>query len=354
MKIKSIIFILSVFFIISCTDDGYMGRVTNVTAHLKENVRVYQGDNFNKFKDSIYLIISYSTGKTEIYHPLKWFLESEEGSKDLDNVKGFYTDKLGKKTATIIYDTYNYDVEYYSATLDFEVLPAEFAFHNGELMSYNGTNPDVVIPSTINGQAVTKIGYGAFKNKNISSVTIPSTVTSIRPYAFAYNKNFKTLVLPSQLPKIQEYSFYASGLETIVIPNSVKTIGKRAFQLNKLSNVILSNSLSLISAQAFSNNNITSLIFPNSLRTIEENAFERNSLTDITIPQGVTAIKDEAFLNNPIEKVSLPNSLNELGLLSFYTSPNSPKIKEVTIPTKFQSSISDYFYSLPEIINYLD
>ena len=47
---------------------------------------------------------------------------------------------------------------------------------------------DVIIPETINGTTVIKIGYMAFEEKNITSVKFPSTLTDIGYYAFRYNK----------------------------------------------------------------------------------------------------------------------------------------------------------------------
>ena len=78
-----------------------------------------------------------------------------------------------------------------------------------EIKFYHGTNSSVVIPPTINGLPVTKIGDGAFQNAmNITSITIPEGVTSIGSGAFAG----------------------ISGLTTITIPDSVVSMGMNLFQ----------------------------------------------------------------------------------------------------------------------------
>jgi hypothetical protein len=54
------------------------------------------------------------------------------------------------------------------------------------ITGYANTNAVVVIPTNINGLAVTSIGTNAFEDSDsLGSITIPSTVTTIGDYAFA-------------------------------------------------------------------------------------------------------------------------------------------------------------------------
>ena len=54
-----------------------------------------------------------------------------------------------------------------------------------EIIGYSGAEADITIPSTINGATVTSIADNAFAdNKNLTSVTIPDSVTDIAPTAF--------------------------------------------------------------------------------------------------------------------------------------------------------------------------
>jgi len=61
---------------------------------------------------------------------------------------------------------------------------AYYEFENGTITKYTGTENTVVIPSQIRGQAVTKIASYAFAEKQIASITIPNSVTTIEPFAF--------------------------------------------------------------------------------------------------------------------------------------------------------------------------
>ena len=57
---------------------------------------------------------------------------------------------------------------------------------------------DVIIPSTIDGLPVTVIKSGAFKDKELTSVTIPNTVTTIEDYAF-YGNQLTNVTIPSSV-----------------------------------------------------------------------------------------------------------------------------------------------------------
>lgn len=60
-----------------------------------------------------------------------------------------------------------------------------FAFSDGEITDYVGSDTNVVIPAAIGGVAVTKIGQTAFMSKmDVTSIVIPSTVTYVADYAF--------------------------------------------------------------------------------------------------------------------------------------------------------------------------
>ena len=82
----------------------------------------------------------------------------------------------------------------------------------------NNSNPactrEVIIPSTIGGNAVTTIGEYTFYGNQLTSLTIPNSVTSIGDTAFSDNQ-----------------------LTSVAIPSSVTSIGSEAFFGNQLTSV---------------------------------------------------------------------------------------------------------------------
>ena len=76
-----------------------------------------------------------------------------------------------------------------------------------------------------------KLGYAAFSDcSGLTSLTIPSSVTSIGEYAFYGCSGLTSLTIPSNVTSIGESAFHGcSGLTSLTIPSSVTSIGYCAF-----------------------------------------------------------------------------------------------------------------------------
>ena len=140
-----------------------------------------------------------------------------------------------------------------------------FNFYSGSITDYTCTDTNVVILASIGGVAVSHIGNNAFKNKRLSSVTIPNSVTSIGRYAFNGNQ-----------------------LTSVIIPNSVTSIGHASFARNDLSSVTIGNSVENISPWAFAYNNLTSVYISYTVTSIGNRAFAFNPLRSVSINRGTT------------------------------------------------------------------
>ena len=145
-----------------------------------------------------------------------------------------------------------------------------------------------------------KLGnYVFYDCSGLTSLTIPSSVTSIGYYAFKGCSGLTSLTIPSSVISISDYAFSGcSGLTNLTIPSSVISIGRGVFSnCSGLTSLTIPSGVTSIGYHAFYGcSGLTSLTIPSSVTSIGEYAFEGCSgLTSLTIPSGVTSIGKCAF-----------------------------------------------------------
>ena len=182
-----------------------------------------------------------------------------------------------------LYDDYNRD--YYT--------------HDNELGSrafYNCSGlTSLSLPS-----GITSIGWEAFSGcSGLTSLSLPSGITSIGSKAFSGCSGLASLSLPSGLTSIGSEAFSGcSGLTSLSLPSGLTSIGSEAFSgCSGLTSLSLPSGLTSIDFNAFSGcSGLTSLSLPSGLTSIDFNAFSGCSgLTSLSLPSGLTSIGDGAF-----------------------------------------------------------
>ena len=164
------------------------------------------------------------------------------------------------------------------------------------ILDYNETcGPDVIIPNTIKGYPVTVIG-------NSETSVIEQLSNKNNDYKLNDLNNYQKNANIKHTKGSTLGSFQWKNLTSVVIPNSVTTIGEYAFYESKLTNIIIPDSVTAIGRVAFSYNQLTSIEIPNSVTTIGGYAFYDNRLTSVTIGNGIQYIGIGAF-----EKTSSSN-----------------------------------------------
>ena len=265
------------------------------------------------------------------------------------------------------------------------------------------TTPGVVnIPSSLGGYPVTSIGECAFfRCKDITSVTIPDSVTSIDYWALAgcsftevcipksvtniaygafsedayivsffvdeSNPAYKSqdglllskdgtilvhgvngdVIVPDTVTTIAEEAFYVRiGLTSIEIPKSVTNIGTSAFcYCSGLREVTIPNSVTEIGILAFANcESLTSVTIPDSVTSIGWGAFDSCSgLRSVVIPDSVTSIGSSTFYRcSGLMSVTIPDSVTNIGKSAFYRCSG---FTGITIPDSVTSIGDGAFYS---------
>ena len=146
-----------------------------------------------------------------------------------------------------------------------------------------------------------KLGYLAFEGcSSLTSLTIPSSVTSIGSGAFEGCSGLTSFTIPSSVTSIDNSVFSGcSGLTSLTIPSSVTRIGQSAFEgCSGLTSLTISSSVTEICDYVFKGcSGLTSLTIPSSVTSIGYKVFSGCSgLTSLTIPSSVTSISSGAFL----------------------------------------------------------
>ena len=113
---------------------------------------------------------------------------------------------------------------------------------------------DLVIPETIDGKPVIHIAENAFSRcTNLTSITIPDSVTSIGRKAFSYCTNLTSITIPDNVTSIGSAAFWGcASLTSITIPDSVTSIGSSNFYgCTSLTSITIPDSVTSIGSQAF-------------------------------------------------------------------------------------------------------
>ncbi len=196
---------------------------------------------------------------------------------------------------------------------------------------YRGFSGEVIIPSYVKyneeSYTVTGIGYLAFYGRNLTSVTIPNSITYIGAQAFSYCRSLTSVTIPNSVTDIGRYAFECcSSLTSVTIPESVTYISEGAFWgCSGLTSVNIPNSVTDIGMDAFYYcRSLTSVTIPESVTDIGISAFKGCSgLTSVNIPESVTSIGNSAFADcRTLESVILPLKLETLGSGVFANSGN--------------------------------
>ena len=227
----------------------------------------------------------------------------------LSAVTAFAADTASSTEQEISVGDYKY--EYTINTEDGTATITKFLGPDASTKSTGSYN--IEIPTELNDIRVTGLGDYSFAVdadsdagypgnslcRNIHSVTIPESVTSIGKYAFARCSSLTSLKLGENIKTIGDHAFYyCIKLESVTIPQSVTFMGDRAFtgcaQLNSLT---INDAAISIGDWTFDEcYKLTTLSLGEKIKTIGDYAFyDCRILNNVTIPQSVTSIGDHAF-----------------------------------------------------------
>lgn len=214
----------------------------------------------------------------------------------------------------------------------------------------------IALPSTISS-----IGDRAFYDcQNLTSINLPKGITSIGRYTFMYCPKLASIDIPDTVTSIGESAFYScNALTSIVIPDSVTSIAQEAFEsCENLVNITISNNLTYLGVHAFADSNkLTYTEYEDGkylgsstnkyLILVEANTTDK---TTFKINDNCKFIYDEVFSNSAsLTSIVIPDSVISIGQRVL---GSCPKLESITFSNNLSFIGEDAFYDCAELAYY--
>lgn len=207
----------------------------------------------------------------------------------------------------------------------------------------------VTIPDAVAGQAVIGLDSFLFRNNTeITSISLPDTLTEIGSNAFEGCSALETVTVPDNVTRIQGNAFYdCSSLISVKLPSSLKEIEDSTFTgCVSLNEIDIPDSVTFVFKNAFDNTGIFNKEsnWENGVLYIDDFLYAvKNTISEkYTVKAGTRHITNNAFSNhNELTEIVLPESLESIGTYAFYDCKN---LKKVTLPSSLKKIDSYAFY----------
>ncbi len=225
---------------------------------------------------------------------------------------------------------------------------------NGISESDNPEEKAIVIP-----EGITTISETVFQNNSqITSVTIPSTVTYINFNAFKGCTNLTEYIvvegnteyasLEGSLLSVDKSSLVScpTGIKgRYVLPDSITTINRTSFMnCTQLTEIVLHDGITKIPDYAFKDcTSLANVVIPQSVKILGNHIFSGcTGLKEFAVPEWITTINNNVFENcTNLEKVVMPESVTTINSYAF---SNCTSLREVDISDSVKT-ISSYAFN---------
>ena len=232
-------------------------------------------------------------------------------------------------------------------------------------------NPTLVIPSSVSGTPITRIGSSSLSSKGFTSVTIPNTITTIDTYAL-FSNQFIEITIPASVTSIGDYALYNNQITQAVFQGNPTTVGANVLRNNPVQSLTYAGATytsanSPIDESCFEFNSTTGaitgfvradpatvkatgkacmalqLVVPAEIGgvTVTEitgSGFQNLGLTSVDIPSTITKVTSSAFRGNAIVIPEMP-SWTPSDITSLLTQPANVTVDGVpmTISTNLST-----------------
>lgn len=223
----------------------------------------------------------------------------------------------------------------------------------------------LTVPSTLGGLPVKTIAANAFNGNSASSISIPSSVTSMSGSAFRGCRSLTSITVNSTNPNFSSSSgiLYSKSKSSLVkrpagltgsptFLTSVTQIGSHAFQDNNFTSVTLPDRITSVGSGVFQDCGLLTLVvFPVNLDWLGSYFFSNcRSLQTITLPPKLESITSNCFYNcDALERIVIPPLVQSIGVDAFRDCQN---LREVVIPAATTIVPPNSFWDSPSLVSF--
>ena len=195
---------------------------------------------------------------------------------------------------------------------------------NGEAtiaMQDEALSGDIAIPESITNKGrsytVVRATNGAFQNSDITSITLPNSITSLGNNCFSLCNNLISVKLPDNITSLGDYTFQSCNkLSSIKLPSTLTSLGEYCFShCDGLTSLLLPNSITTLGEGCFMGcENIETITLPSNITSLPANCFFLcKELSEITLHEGITSLGQACFSGClSLTSIKLPKSINKI------------------------------------------
>jgi hypothetical protein len=221
----------------------------------------------------------------------------------------------------------------------------EIDLSNSSIVAYTGTegtsmNGNIYYEANAIPESAFQKGWGHI-SMALKSIKMPSTITTIRTYAFINCQYLESVNIPSRVTRIDNEAFMGTNIQTLNIPSSVVNCWLAFRGCQRLVSITVDpNSLNYAASNGILFNKSKTELFlcpmtisgdyyiPPTVNVIKDFAFEScNKITYLNLPISVQSIGRAAFQEcRGLTSLSLPSSITSIGAHAFHNCLNLSSI----------------------------
>lgn len=185
-----------------------------------------------------------------------------------------------------------------------KVEQKDFAVNGSAIIGYGSDAAVLVFPETVNGNAITTLGYASetadnFWGGKVKEITIPASITTIYPSIFNDYTDLQTINVDSgnAAYSAKNGALYSkdgskliaipAGAAAVTLPTGIKTVGANAIPSDRYKSIVLPQGVTTLENYAIPDCNM--LFIPDSVTTISTYAFPRGTGMDVIVVTGSAA-----------------------------------------------------------------